>query len=808
MHNFGQLQVVLQGSQRSLNEDPRFRTAYTEQFFESAPEGVVVADSQGCVVRINREFTRMFGYESAEVFGRRLAELIAPEDKRDESLALERYLASGGRFNVESVRQRKDKLRLDVAIIGVPLQLDGERAGWFLIYRDITARRRTEHWRYALQRIAEFADSETDLRTFCGAVHGIVAELMFAQNFGIALYNEETGLLSWPYLVDEQLEIPSRPRPLQQGLTEYVLRSGQPLLATRELIAQLQTEGKVEIGEPFPASWLGIPLRTGPGASGGVLAVQSYQEGTCFGPRELETLALLGQQLATTLRHRQDRESSRNFELHRNALFEHAVHGMYRFNRNGRLIRANAALAKMLGYASAAEVVALDFAREVFLDPGEFPRLTAAVPADTWTVHETRWKRQDGKLLAVRLSVTTFPHPNTYETVVEDVTPWRALEEQVRHGQKMEAVGRLAGGVAHDFNNLLTVIGGYSDMMAQRIAPTDSLHVPLEEIRKATERAVALARQLLAFSRRQVLSPRVLDLNAVVGNMENLLRRLLGEDIEISAVLSPALGRVRADSGQIEQVVMNLAINARDAMPNGGKLLIESASVVLDETYALQHPDLVAGRYVMLAVTDTGCGISKEVRSRIFEPFFTTKSSGTGLGLSMVYGIVKQSGGHVWVSSEVGRGTTFKIYLPEVEGKTETVGAPLHHTALPRGSETILIVEDEEGVRTLLHTFLEQLGYTVLCTCNGAEALIVCERHRGPIHLLLTDMVLPQVTGPELATRLLNLRPEIRVLYISGYTQDTISQQKGVEPGAAFLQKPFSAKTLAEKIRHLLDAGK
>jgi signal transduction histidine kinase/ActR/RegA family two-component response regulator len=382
-------------------------------------------------------------------------------------------------------------------------------------------------------------------------------------------------------------------------------------------------------------------------------------------------------------------------------------------------------------------------------------------------------------------------------------------EEQLRHAQKMEAVGRLAGSVAHDFSNLLTVILGNAQLILLQ-GPKDAarLQRTAEQVIRAAERAGALTRQLLAFSRKQVIQPRVLDLNVVLDDMDSMLQRLIGEDVEAGLVLDQELGAVKADPNQLEQVVMNLAINARDAMPHGGRLTIETANVTLDAAYAQRHVDVAPGRYVMLAVSDTGIGMDAAVLSRIFEPFFTTKEpgKGTGLGLSTVYGIVKQSGGHIQVHSVPGRGTTFKVYLPLADGAVEETRAAASSGELLSGSETILLVEDEPAVRALARDALEQSGYSVLEAQDGAEALVLGEQHDGRIHLMLADVVLPVLNGPKILQSLEPKHPEMRVLYMSGYADETIARHGVLSLGTAFLQKPFTTRSLLRKLREVLDA--
>ncbi len=393
--------------------------------------------------------------------------------------------------------------------------------------------------------------------------------------------------------------------------------------------------------------------------------------------------------------------------------------------------------------------------------------------------------------------------------VLRDITEQKLMEQQFIQSQKIEAVGRLAGGVAHDFNNLLTIITGYSQLVRDQLKAEDPLRPHVEEVIAAADRAAALTRQLLAFSRKQVLAPQILDLNQIIQNLSKMLRRLIGEDIEIRNVLSPTLGRVQADPAQIEQIIINLALNARDAMPRGGKLIVETADADLDQAYAGRHMAMVAGRYVMLAVTDTGIGMDEETQAHIFEPFFTTKEKGkgTGLGLAMVYGTVKQSGGYIWVYSEPGRGTTFKVYLPRVEDTSEVIAPPPSASAeVPRGSETILLVEDEEGVRSMVRGVLESHGYRVLEAQQARDVLQYCQNESGTIHLLLTDVVMPKMSGRELAERVIALHPETRVLYMSGYTDDAIVHHGVLNPGLAFIQKPFTPEALMRKVREVLDA--
>jgi PAS domain S-box-containing protein len=542
---------------------------------------------------------------------------------------------------------------------------------------------------------------------------------------------------------------------------------------------------------------------------GRIIAVEITSHELLFAGRRAEVV------LANDVTERMRVEAAlRRAEEQYRSIFEHAVEGIFQSTPDGRFIAVNPALARILGYASPAELIAerAEIGTQHFVDPNcRAELLQLLTERDVVAGFECEVYRKDRSKMWVVENIRAIRDERgrlrNYEGSIEDIHERKTLEAQFRQAQRLEAVGQLAGGVAHDFNNLLTAITGYSDLALRRLRPEDPLHHHLDEIRKAAERAGGLTRQLLAFSRKQVLQPKVIDLNAVVADVDKMLRRLIGEDIDLLTVLRAEPPAIRADPGQIEQVLMNLAVNARDAMPAGGQLTIETTNVDLNEEYASQHIGVAPGPYVMLAVSDTGCGMDAETRARIFEPFFTTKElgKGTGLGLSTVYGIVKQSGGNIWVYSEVGRGTTFKVYLPSVDAAAEQLERAAPQLEIPTGHETILLVEDEELVRTLAHEVLQMSGYRVLVAANGGAALLICERHTGPIHLLLTDIVMPELSGQELAERLTRLRPDMRVLFMSGYTNNAVIHNGTLAAVVNYIQKPFSPDALARKVREVLD---
>ncbi len=521
------------------------------------------------------------------------------------------------------------------------------------------------------------------------------------------------------------------------------------------------------------------------------------------------TVALLICWFNAALRSAQEslRQSEENFR----ALVTNAPYGICRCTAEGYITDANPAIVHMLGWKSSNDLLGLNLVN-LHADPQQWFALADHFRSgQRFSELVVDWMCQNGKTITVRLSgcaIRGESKEDFLELCAEDVSEQRALEQQLRQSQKMEAIGRLAGGIAHDFNNLLMVISGYCEFLVEGTKSQPELLGPAKEIANAADRATSLTRQLLAFSRKQMLAPKVLDLNSIVSENLKMLTRVIGEDIELVTQSASELGSVKADPGQMEQVIMNLAVNARDAMPKGGRLTIETANVSLDENYARFHAPLKPGEYVMLAMTDTGTGMDSETQNRIFEPFFTTKGpKGTGLGLSTVYGIIKQSEGYIWVYSERGKGTTFKIYLPRVTASGEPISleVPMEHGVADAGREVILLVEDESTLRGLVRQYLQNQGYTVLEAHSGAAALRSASYYSGPIHLLLTDVIMPGMNGRELAQQLTAVRPETRVLYMSGYTENVIGHNGTLDAGISLLQKPFTLPALKSRVREALD---
>jgi PAS domain S-box-containing protein len=809
------LSIVHDVSGRRRAEDVlQLQSAYLEQLIESAPEAIAVLDNEKQVVRVNREFTLVFGYSPQEIVGKPL-ELLVPIERVNESSFVWDALARGQTINVETIRRRKDGSLIEVSVLGTPIKVSGSPVAVYLIYRDITQSKEAE--RALIESESKFrAVAETAATTIC--IH---------DNSRFLYVNRAWELLSG-YRRDELLKM----SPL--ALIEPHLRG--------EMVRRDEARYR---GEPVPSRYE-LKIRTKHGQARwldfSVTRIRFEGKNATLATAVDITERKRAEELQRALYRIADQTSAAN-DLQ--ALYR-AIHGIVGELMDARnfyvaLYDPDTALLgfpyfvdqedptpapKSLGKGLTEYV--LRTGEPLLASPERFEELRRAGEVEMIGAPSIDWlgvPMKKGDQAFGALVVQTYTNNIRYGTRDMDILNFvaqhvataiehkraenalRDSERQLWQSQKMEAVGRLAGGVAHDFNNLLTVIKGYTELMLNDLKPADPMRAEMEEVQKAADRAAGLTRQLLAFSRRQVLAPKMVNLNYLVDDMNKLLRRLLGEDVELCIRLDEKLGSTKADPGQVEQVIMNLAVNARDAMPNGGKLTIETANAELDHTYARDHATIKPGPYVMLAITDTGSGMDSETLTHVFEPFFTTKDQGkgTGLGLSTVYGIVKQSGGYIWPYSEPGMGTTFKIYLPRLDEVAERAATQAKAAPGLRGTETILLVEDEEGVRSLTRQLLQRHGHTVLEAEHGKDALLLCERYSGPIHLLLTDVILAQMSGRELVGRLAPLRPNMRVLYMSGYSDEAIIHHGVLAPGTAFLQKPFTTESLMQKIREVLN---
>ncbi|HXA57129.1 MAG TPA: PAS domain S-box protein [Candidatus Acidoferrum sp.] len=793
-------------SDPETNSDLRFR-----QLFDHAYEGMFQTTPDGRYLRVNHALAQMYGYENARELMSAVSDIgacVYVDPKRREEF--KRLMEQNGcvdnfEYQVRDRYGRKIWLSEKAWAIrddhGQIISYDGA-------VEDITERKRSGLERRVTTEILRAMTENENVDDLLGFIHKALKGVIAAENCFIALLNPGTGMFEFPFYVD-QFDMRPEPTPARRSCMDYIFRTGCPALISEKTFAHLVNVGEVELVGTPSRSWLGVPLKT-PSATIGVLVVQDYVTANAYNERDLEFLDSIGGQIALAIERKRAEERLHSSDARLRVLIEQLPAVLWTVDKDMRFTSAVGAGLARLGLKPN-ELVGVKLAEYLETSDGTYPAVAAhrrAVAGEPVTFH-LEWK---GGSYACHAEPLRGSHGEIQGVICMalDVTDRKQLEEQFRQAQKMEAVGRLAGGIAHDFNNLLMVIQGYGDLLIERLHQSDPLRKNVEQIQTASQRATSLTRQLLAFSRKQMLAPKVLNIQTVVADMENILRRLIGEDIVLEAVSAPSLGHVKADRSQIEQVVMNLAINARDAMPNGGRLTIEASNVEIG-TDVPHAPTVVApGRYVMLAVTDNGCGMNEEIRAHIFEPFFTTKEKGkgTGLGLATVYGIVKQSGGYVWVYSEPGLGTTFKIYLPRIAEEEAMASASGDSDAMasPRGSEVVLLVEDEKGVRDLTREYLQLSGYTVLDAQDGESALEIARTHAGPIHALITDVVMPGLSGRELGERMSDIRPGIKVLYMSGYTDQSAFRNGILDKGAELLQKPFGMSTLASKLREVLSA--
>jgi two-component system, cell cycle sensor histidine kinase and response regulator CckA len=740
---------------------------------ESPPDVMIILNRTGHIVFVNSATERMFGYRLEELLGKPFQMLVPQRFEVATVEYYERFFTSPELQEQmqrrEAICRRNDGSEFPAEINSTPIEtLQGAVVG--VAVRDISQRKQAEE---ALRQSEEryrtlFENAPVGIYRTTPDGRILAANPALVRILGYASFED----LAKPNL-NTSFFAPEYPR------SHFI-----SLMEEKGTVAGLECVWHKKDGEALLIRENARAIRD---ASGKIL----YYEGTAEDITEHKRAEEENTRLVTAI--------------------EQSAEGVVVTNTRGEIEYVNPAFTRMTGYSREEALGQNPRVLKSGKHDPEFYRQLWAMILDGQSWHgELVNRRKDGTFYTEQMSIAPVRGSQGEVThfiaTKQDVTERKVMEAQLQQAAKIEAVGRLAGGVAHDFNNLLTIINGYSELLLDELGSDETLSGYLKEIHNAGDHAAALTSQLLAFSRRQVLAPHVLDLNSVVSTLESMLRRLIGEDIELLTNLSPTLGLIKADPGQIDQVIMNLAVNARDAMPFGGKLTIETSNVEIDESYAHKHPTVKPFPHVMLAVTDTGAGMTPEIQEHIFEPFFTTKEKGkgTGLGLATVYGIVKQSGGSIWVYSELGKGTVFKVYFPLVSETTETGDKPASDLDPSLGTETILLVEDEEGVRSLVRLALSAVGYHVLETTDPESALATCASHDGPIHLLLTDVVMPQMSGPIVATKVTALRPGIRVLYMSGYTDDAVVHHGVLSQEMPFIQKPFSPLALRKKIREVL----
>jgi len=745
--------------------------------FYSNPHPMWVFDSETLrFLAVNHAAIRHYGYSLREFLSMTVKDIRPAEELERFVKSVDRRVDPGETYNALWKHRKRDSTVIDVEISSEPIVFGSVNAQ-LVLARDVTAQRRAD---------AELRDSKEQLQLLLDSTpEGIFGiDLQGKYSFSNAASLRILGYDSADALQGKNVhalvhhtKADGSPYPEEECPVLRSMRQGVPFQLADEVFWRPD-------GTCFPVEYWSYPLLHEGQVVGGVVTFFDIS------------------------RRKQTEELRRRSEEQYRSIIDGAPYGIFRVDKEGRVIMANPAFVAMLGYENRERVVGRNAVTDIFLDSAEYNHAISGFElAGTSTRYETKWKRNDETAITVRLAGRQFMdergQPAGFEVFVEDTTEGWLLQKQFEHAQRMEAVGRLAGGIAHDFNNLLMIISSYAQLLEE--SPHDPARVMqyAGQVRDSASRAGSVVRQLLAFSRDQVMEPTTLDLNYVAADLGKMLPRLLGEDIELVTTLGTNLGKVRADRGQIEQVIMNLAVNARDAMPKGGHLTVETKNVELDTRSSPGHlGDVPPGNYVMLAVSDTGIGMDAETQANIFEPFFTTKESGkgTGLGLATVYRIVKQSRGFIWVDSELNKGSTFKIYLPRID--VPKAAEPVSRSAqiAPGGTETILLVEDELALRVVSRVYLESKGYAILEAGNATEALKVCKNYQREIDVLITDMVMPGMGGIELAKAALEVRPQLSIILVSGYADRTPTDD-ATAIGASFLQKPFSLDALARLVR-------
>jgi len=776
---------------------------------DSVREVIAILSADDLIQFASQGFARVLGHCTEDLAGKRLASLVHANDSAGVWQCLREITASGDRAASFRCRLRSNDgswrwfdctARNHTNTPGIE--------GIIVSCQDVTDLQRMEAERQVISEVVHALNETANLDELLVGIHKALKKVLYAENCFVALHNPEMDTFSFPFFAD-QVDIVPPPQKVGRSCTAFVFRTGSAMLIPQSEFDRLAAQGKVElVGSPSPA-WLGVPLKT-PKATIGVLVVQHYENENAYDIRDLEFLSSVGGHIALAIERRRAEDALRKNEEMFRLLFSNNPLPTWVLDRETlRFLEVNDAAVQQYGYSRD------EFRSMSLLDVDHVEEKEKRVEHfQQWSGdgrYHGNWKhrKKDGKVLEVE----SVSHELNYAgrrvrlVVAQDVSARHLLEQQFRQAQKMEAVGRLAGGVAHDFNNLLMVIKGHTELLRNAISPTDQFSKKIEQIERAADRATSLTRQLLAFSRLQVLQPRVMNLNEVVEDMGRLLPRLIGEDIDLEIRTAKNLGAIKADASQMEQVIMNLAVNARDAMPDGGRLLIETSNEELDSAYNTVHPIVRQGSYILLAVSDNGTGMDAETQAHIFEPFFTTKpqGKGTGLGLATVYGVVKQSGGFIWVYSELGKGTSFKIYLPRVDQPVVKSGSTQFASEVPRGTGTILLAEDEQDVREVAKEFLESGGYTVIEARDGVEALNLEKTHEGAIGLLITDMVMPGMSGQELAGRLQRKHAELRTLYMSGYSERAAAESAQGDSSIRLLTKPFSRSALLRAVHEILN---
>jgi two-component system cell cycle sensor histidine kinase/response regulator CckA len=779
---------------------------------DCAHELLAILSTDGIILHASAGSTRALGFGPDELIGRAISDFVHPDDFSEtrERLRGIADVPNETRKGRCRLRCKSGEWRWFEATISSCLSntsVDGIVASFL----DVTALHRMEAERQVISEVVHALNQTANLDQLLEGIHQALKKVLYAENCFVALHDDKKDTFYFPFFVD-QFDMAPPPQKVGRSCTAFVFRTGSAMLIPQSEFDRLAQQGEVElVGSPSPA-WLGVPLKT-PRATIGVLVVQHYQNESAYDMRDLEFLDSVGGHIALAIERRRSEEALRKSESVFRLLFSHnPLPTWVMDDETLQFIQVNDSAVRQYGFAPE------EFSRMTMFDirPEEKSASLDVRPRkdDSLERHQgvCKHRKKDGKLFEVELISHQFDYAGRRVRLVvaQDISERHLLEQQLRQAQKMEAVGRLAGGVAHDFNNLLMVIKGHTELLMNALPPADPMSRKISQIDRAADRAAALTKQLLAFSRMQVLQPRVMNLNGVVEDMGKLLPRLIGEDVELGIQMAQDLGKIRADASQMEQIIMNLAVNARDAMPTGGRLIIETSNADLDRTYNTTHPIVKPGRYVLLAVSDTGTGMDAETQAHIFEPFFTTKEpgKGTGLGLATVYGVVKQSGGFIWVYSELGKGTSFKIYLPRVDQPEDKGSVSLAFSEAPRGTETVLLAEDEQDVREVAREFLESGGYTVIEAHNGVEALRLAAEHGTAVDLLVTDMVMPGMTGKELAGRLQHQHSGLGVIYMSGYSEQTAAETTQVDENMRLLTKPFSRGSILRAVREALNVSR